>query len=203
VSRRGWLGAAALVAALLAPPVLSEAAFTGGRASPGSVARADRPSNYLHLYSQATDPAGLTAYADKRLSNPVVKAATGVDATLRLALGNWRNGGTMLRALTIETPAALPATPVTVALDASVPSLGYTGTPATIAAIGSAGGTTTATLAAGQKRQVNLVIPQMPGTGVAYSGTLNVTVTYQGYTGTFLRYSVPLTIYDGNTGAGP
>jgi hypothetical protein len=203
MSRRRLLGAAALAAALLLPPVLSDAALTGSRASPGNVARADGPANYVHLYSQATDPAGLGGYADKQLSNPVVKAATGVDSSLQLALGNWRNGGTMLRAFTIETPASLPATPVTIALAAAAPALGYTGTPATIAPIGSAGGTTSATLGAGQKRQVNLLIPQLPGNGVAHSGTVTVTVTYAGYTGTFLSYSIPFTIYDGSSGAGP
>jgi hypothetical protein len=212
VSRRGAvriaIAAATLVAAVSGPPPFSGASLTAKRASPGSTANADGISNYLHLWSQSTDPAGLGNYADKRLSNPLVKAATGSDATLRLALGNWRNGGTANRVLTIETPAALPVASITVAIVATVPTLGYTGTPATMATIvpagnGNGGGTPTLVLSAGQKRQVNLAIPPLPGFGIAHPGTLTVTVTYTGYAGTYLRYDVPFTVYDGTTGGGP
>jgi hypothetical protein len=201
--RRALVLVAALCVLVAAAVPSSGASFTGRQSSIGSTVRADSPANYLHLYSQSTDPAGLTGYADKRLSSPAVKAATGSDLTLKLALGNYRNGGTMNRAFTIQAAGTLPASPLTVALSVSVPSAGWSGTPATIANVGSTGGSATATLTANTKRQVNITIPALPRQGVLYTGTLTVKVTYPGYTGTFLTYTVPISVYDGTTGGGP
>jgi uncharacterized protein YceK len=200
--------AAAALAAVAVPPAFSGASFTATSKSPAGTAKADGIANYLHLYSQSTDPAGLVNYADKRLSNPLVKAATGVDGTLRVALGNWRNGGNVDRVFTIATPAAMPVASITVTMTAALPALGYNGTPATIATIagagnGNSGGTVVATLTAGQKRQVNIAIPPLPGLDMPYNATLTVSVTYPGYAGTFLRYDVPVTVYDGVAGGGP
>jgi hypothetical protein len=208
---RRFLAAAVVLAALvvtLDPPPPSGANLTARSTNAGNQVRADTPANYLHLYSQSTDPAALGNYADKRLSSPVVKAATGVDSTLKLALGNWRNGGTMQRAFTLQTAATLPAATVTVSIAVTSTPWNYTDTPANIATIaaagnGNTGGAPTVTLGPNQKRQVNIVVPQLLGLGISYPATLSVTVTYTGYTGTFLRYDIPLTVYDGLTGGGP
>jgi hypothetical protein len=203
------LGALALLVFALAPPERSGANFTSRHSNAGASLTADTPANYLRLYSQSTDPAGLGSYAVKRLSSPAVAAATGVDKSLRVALGNYRTGGNVNRAFTVQVPATLPAgvTQVTVTMTFEIPARAYlanTATMATIAAIGSgnAGGSASLTLAAAAKRQVNIAVPALPGTGTLYAAFVHVRITYPGYTGTFLNYDVPVTVWDG-AGAGP
>jgi hypothetical protein len=41
----------------------SGADFAAASSNPGSTVTADSPGRYLHGYSQATDPTGLTSYA--------------------------------------------------------------------------------------------------------------------------------------------
>ena len=74
------LAATAWVAAsvtLALPAMRSDARFNSVSTSAARSVTADSPANYLQLYSQSTDPAGLTGYATKRISNPLVPAATG------------------------------------------------------------------------------------------------------------------------------
>jgi hypothetical protein len=71
-----------------------------------------------------------------------------------------------------------------------------------MATVGSTGGTTSVTLAPGAKRQLNITLAKLPGNNSLYSGTIQLRVTWPGYTGTFLTYAVPFTIWDGN-GGGP
>jgi hypothetical protein len=189
---------AAIVAAvaLLVPPARSGASFTAQHLTAGNSVGTDSVRNYLRLYSQGSDPAGLTGYAVKSLSSPAVPAATGVDGSLTAQLGGWKNSGTMNRVLTLEARSAIT---VTASLS---PAAGTPVASALIADIGSAGGATSVTLAAGQKRQVNLGLVKFGGNNVLYRPVLMLNVTYAGYSGDFLSYAVPMTVWDGN-GAGP
>jgi hypothetical protein len=198
----GLATAAALALALVCPPAPSGASFTArAGVSPGNLVRADSAANYLDLYSQGTDPDGLTGYAVKQGSSPPVVAATGASASLKLELGGWKNGGTMNRVFTIKARNTLPAPSITVT--AIVPAAPVQPvSAATINTIGSAGGTTSVTLTPGAKRQVNLTIAKLPGNNLLYNATIQLQVQYTGYTGTFLTWSVPFTAWDGN-GAGP
>jgi hypothetical protein len=208
VSRRRLLPAvlaAMVLAAVFVPPVLSGAVWTATSRSPTSVT-ADSPFNYAHLWSQSTDPAGLTGYAVRALSNPVAFAATGSDATLAIGAGGLKNGGTLDRVFTVETPATLPGgvAAVTVTLT-PLPDLATGRMPvssATLAAVGSAGGVASLALGAGAKRQANIVVAKMPGNGTMYTARIQVDVTWPAYSGTFLRYVIPVKVWDGN-GQGP
>jgi hypothetical protein len=193
---------ALLLSGVLHPPQTSGANFTataGG--APGNKIAADSVANYLHLYSQGTDPLGLTGYAVKANSSPPVVAATGSDLGLALQLGGWKNAGTMNRVLTLQAAATLPAASITVTTTVPpVPAQPVSG--ATIANVGSTGGTTSVTLTPGAKRQLNITLAKLPGNNSLYNGSIEVKVTWTGYTGTFLTYSVPFNIWDGN-GGGP
>jgi hypothetical protein len=193
--------AALLVLGLAVPPAPSGANFTAARTNAGSSVTADSVTRFLSLYSQSTDPASLTGYAVKANSSPQVLAATGSNAGLSLDLGGWKNGGTMNRVFTIQAPASLSVNSITVT--ATVPA-----TPqqpvstATIANVGATGGTASATLTAGAKRQVNLGIVKLPGNIVLYTANIQLKVTFPGYTGDFFTYTIPVRAWDGN-GGGP
>jgi hypothetical protein len=194
-----------LVSGVLHPPPTSGANFTAKAGSaPKNTVAADAVTNYLHLYSQSTDPAGLTGYAVKQNSSPSVLAATGSDLGLTMQLGGWKNAGTMNRVLTLETGGVSKMPPggsITVTtIVPPVPSQPVSG--ATIAAVGSTGGVTQITLGPNQKRQLNLSLAKLPGNNAIYNGTVQLRVTWTGYSGTFLTYNVPFTIWDGN-GGGP
>ena len=110
-----WLAATVTLAL---PAVRSDATFNSRSANQASAVLADDASNYLRLYSQATDPAGLTGYATKENSSPLVPAATGSSGTLAVALGAWKNekGTDLTRVFTLQARSPLPAgaSPLTV-----------------------------------------------------------------------------------------
>jgi hypothetical protein len=191
-----------LVSGVTAPPLISGANFTArAGTAPDNKVSADSAANYLRLFSQGTDPAGLTGYAVKQGSSPSVVAASGSDLGLGLQLGGWKNAGTMNRVLTLQAAATLPAASITVTTAVPpVPSQPVSG--ATIANVGSTGGATSVTLTPGSKRQLNIALAKLPGNNALYNGTIELKVTWTGYSGTFLTYSVPFTIWDGN-GGGP
>jgi hypothetical protein len=193
--------ALALLILAVDPPLRSEASFAAASASSGNQLSADSVARYLSLYSQGTDPAGLIGYAVKQNSSPSVPAATGKNLGLALAFGGWKNGGTMNRVLTLQAAPTLPAASITVT--ATVPPVPLQPVSvATIAAVGSSGGTPSVVLTPGAKRQLNLTIAKLPGNNSLYTGTIQLTITYTGYTGTFLTYKVPFNVWDGN-GGGP
>ena len=206
------LAAACLAASvsLALPAVRSDARFNSRTANPHDTVVADNPANYVHLYSQATDPVGLTAYATKRLSNPLVPAATGTDDTLAVALGGYKNdnGTTINRVLTLQAASPLPAgtSPLTVtATLAPDPVSGRQPlSQVTISDTNGANAATTATLTAGVKKQLNVRVMTkgFPGNNVLHTPVVTLTVTHPGYAGTFLNYTVPVSVWDGN-GAGP
>jgi hypothetical protein len=210
------LAAAAWLAAtvtLALPAIRSEASFNSVSANRANAVAADSPSNYLRLYSQSSDPAGLTGYATKRFSSPAVPAATGADLGLTAALGGFKNQNTtaIARVLTLQARSPLPAgaspLTVTVALAADPVTGRQPLTGATFSALDGSGAGPTATLTAGAKRQLNLTLRTQPnnlfpGNNVLHTPTVTLRVTYPGYTGTYLSYVVPVSVWDGN-GAGP
>ena len=172
----------------------------------------DATANYLRLFSDASDPDLVPpAYASKRNSSPAVKAATGVDGSLGVALGGYKNTNntSIPRVFSVQArstlPAGVPSITVTATLLPDVggkqPLTGYTFTN-----LLGLNPTSSVTLGPGDKRWVNLSASMkgsaFPGNNLLYTPTVRITVRHLGYTGTFLSYDVPVTIWDGN-GAGP
>ena len=200
--------AAACVAAVALPA--SGADFASTTANTAAVAM-NSPANYLGLLSDAADTTTLTGYADKRSSSPAVRAATGADDALAVALGAYKNTNntSIPRVFSVEArnplPAGVPSITVTATLLPDVsgkqPLTGYSFT--TLAGLDAAA---SVTLAPGDKRWLNLSASMkgsaFPGNNLLYTPTVRITVRYPGYTGTFLSHDVPVTIWDGN-GAGP
>ena len=205
-----WLAASATLAL---PAIRSDARFNSVSANTANSVTADSPDNYLALYSQPTDPAGLTGYATKKNSSPLVPAATGSSTTLAVALGGYKNQATttITRVITLQALNPLPAgaspLTITVALAADPVTGRQPLTGASFSALDGSGAGPTATLTAGAKRQLNLTIRTQPnslfpGNNVLHTPTVTLQVTYPGYTGTFLSFVVPVSVWDGN-GAGP
>ena len=200
-------------ATLVLPAIRSDARFNTVSANRGNSVAADSPSNYLRLYSQPTDPAGLTGYAVKRLSSPAVPAATGSNLGLAVALGGYKNQTTttVTRVLTLEALTPLPAgaspltVTVTLAADTALGKQPLTG--ASLSNLDGSGAGSTATLTAGAKRQLNLTLRTQPssifpGNNYMLNPTVTLRVTYPGYSGNFLTSVVPVSVWDGN-GSGP
>jgi hypothetical protein len=205
-----WLAATATLAL---PAIRSEAQLNSVSTNRANSIAADSPANYLRLYSQYTDPAGLTGYAVKRGSSPSVPAATGANLTLAAALGGFKNqtATSVTRVLTLQALTPLPAgaspLTVTVALAADPVTGRQPLSGATFSALDGSGAGPTATLTAGAKRQLNLTVRTQPGSlfpgnNVLHTPTVTLRVTYPGYTGTFLSFVVPVSVWDGN-GSGP
>ena len=205
-----WLAA---TVTLVLPAIHSDARFNSVSTNRANTVAADSPSNYLRLYSQPTDPAGLTGYAVKRLSSPAVPAATGSNLGLAVALGGYKNQTTttVTRVLTLEALTPLPAgaspltVTVTLAADAALGKQPLTG--ASLSNLDGSGAGSTATLTAGAKRQLNLTLRTQPssifpGNNYMLNPTVTLRVTYPGYSGNFLTYVVPVSVWDGN-GSGP
>jgi hypothetical protein len=207
------LAAAAWLAAtvtLALPAIRSDAAFNSVSTNKGRSVAADSPANYLRLYSQSTDPAGLTGYATKRNSNPAVPAATGADLGLGVALGGVKNvnGLAITRVFTLQARSPLPAGASPLTVTASIAPDPLTGRqPLSLVSFSNLNGTSpsvTTTLTAGVKKQVNMTVVtrSFPGNNRLYTATLTLRVTHPGYSGTFLSYVIPVTVWDGN-GSGP
>jgi hypothetical protein len=205
-----WLAATVTLAL---PAIRSDARFNSRSANTANSVAADSPSNYLALYSQSTDPAGLTGYGLKRLSSPSVPAATGADLTLAAAMGGYKNQNTtsVTRVFTLQALNPLPAGASPLTVTASLAADPDTGkqpiTGVTFSNLDGSGAAATATLTAGAKRQVNITIrtqpnSQFPGNNVLHTPIVTLRVTYPGYSGSFLSYDVPVSVWDGN-GAGP
>lgn len=204
-----WLLAviAAVVGALALPAVRSGATMNSTSANPGNTVAADRPLNYLRMWSQSTDPYGTTGYAVRRNSSPATPAATGAATTLYVKLGGNRlvTNQAFNRTLTVDAVNPLPAgsSPITVGVTLQPdPASGLQPISSwTLTAMG--GGSASPTFAAGTRRRLNLWVTTagMP-TNTLYTPTVTITVTFGGYSGGFLSYVVPVEIWNGN-GAGP
>ena len=140
-------------------------------------------------------------------------AATGADAALQVLLGGYKNQGatTVTRVLTLQAVNPLPAGVASLTVTPSLAADPATGrqplTAVTISDLDGSGAGPTATLTAGAKRQLNVTVRTQPnnlfpGNNVLHTPTVTLRVTYPGYTGTFLSFVVPVSVWDGN-GAGP
>ena len=209
--RLGFLAALAAVCVAAVALPASGANFASSSANGATVAT-DAVANYLRMYSAGSDPDIVPlAYATKRNASPATLAATGVDGTLRVALGGYKNTNntSIPRVFTVQArgtlPAGVPSITVTATLLPDVsgkqPLTGYSFTN-----LLGLNPTSSVTLGPGDKRWVNLSASMkgsaFPGNNHLYTPTVRITVRYPGYTGTFLSYDVPVTIWDGN-GAGP
>ena len=200
---------AAVLAGVLAMPA-SRANFASSSANGGAVTM-EATARYLQLLSDAADTTALTGYADKRNSAPAVRAATGADAGLVLALGGYKNTNPtpIPRVLSVQARDPLPPGVAAITVSAALlpdpggkqPLTGYSFT--TLADTGAA---PSVTLAPGEKRWLNLTASMkgaiFPGNNLLYRPVVRITVRHAGYSGTFLSYDVPISIWDGN-GSGP
>ncbi len=185
------------VASLIA--VTASGAFFTARSASELTVTADRIQNWLHLYSQSTDPDGDTGYALRAGVDPPTPAATGMDETLAVDLGTVStNNVTFLRVFTVKVPAPLPqGDRVTVTAyvlrDPQRPwqpirSIGFS-------PLGPGGGfTNPISIGSGQKYQLNLLVRIPPSQAGTYDLTIRLTLTYAGYSGTFYQYLVPLKV---------
>jgi hypothetical protein len=184
----------------------SGADLTSASSNPGNTLTADTPGRYLHGYSQATDPTGLTPYAAVS-GTPLVPAATGTDSTLSVNLGSYKNvtSATITRVLVVAAPNPLPSgiTAVTVRIALAVdPASGLQPITATMFAAANGTGTcsgSTVTLAAGNRCQLNLTITTRVNQGFtnnsSYTPVLYLIANFTGYTGSsFLDFPVPVAI---------
>ena len=198
---------AAVLGALALPAVRSGATMNSTSYDPGNTVAAERPLNYLRMWSQSTDPYGTTGYAIRRNSSPATPAATGAATTLYVKLGGNRNvkNEDYTRVLTVDAVSPLPpgSSPVTVAVTLQPdPASGLQ--PIVAATLPTlAGAPLPGVLLAGDRRQLDLTVTTrgMPQ-DVLYTPTVTITVTFAGYSGGFLSYVVPVEIWNGN-GAGP
>jgi hypothetical protein len=196
MKRRGFLivlavfvVACAVVGVLIST---SGAAFTSSNSSKIQATSAD-VAGLLHLYSQSTDPDGLTGYYTKLWVGGL--AATGVDHSLTVDLGPSLSTDEN-RVFTIKAPATLPTgvTSITVRATLAADSGGTQPIAAIgFAAVGNTARTNPVTLTAGQKMQCNMHT-DVGLFGGSYHPTVILTVTYTGFTGSFYQYRVPVAV---------
>jgi hypothetical protein len=185
----------------------SDATFVSVTSTSGSTVTADRPTNYLHAWTQGSDPTGLTAYATKAGTTPVTPAATGSDATTVVDLGKYKNvlATTITRVLVVAVPATLPSGVTSVTVRVALAADVATGLqPVTATTFAAANGTgtcsgSTVTLTAGQRCQLNLTVVTRVSSGFVnnsvYVPALYLIANIPGYTGSgFLDYAVPVTV---------
>ena len=171
---------------------------------------ADRIQEWLHVYSQGSDPDGLTGYATRRGSSPEVPAATGRDETIAVHLGGFTGTGnvTVNRVVTIQAVPSFPVTGITrITAQAYLVADPLSGrqpiNACGFAAVGGTQRTNPVNLIARQKYQMTLRV-RMNGltSGRLYEPRVQIVVTYSGMTATYYRYELPVKIWYGS-GPGP
>lgn len=198
---------AAALTAIALPAVRSGANMNSTSANRANTVVADSPVNYLRMWSQSTDPFGTTGYATKRLSSPLVPAATGSGMTLAAHLGSARNQTLLAynRVLTVDAVSPLPpgASPITIATGLQPDPASGLQPIASVTLTDLSGVPASATITAGVRRQLNVLVTT---TGLpkdtTYTPTITITVTHPGYAGGFLNYVVPVQVWTGS-GAAP
>jgi hypothetical protein len=207
-------GIALLALALAALLALGAVRWSGAVFSSASTstvrAATDRIESWLHVYSQSTDPDGLTGYATRRGSSPTVPAATGMDGTIAVHLGGFSSttATSITRVVTIKAVNPFPVAGVTqISAQAYLVADPATGrqpiTGIGFSAVGGTQRTNPVTLNAAQKLQMNLRVRMRNLTwGTLYEPRVQVVVTYTGFTTVYYRYEFVVKAYYGN-GAGP
>ena len=170
-------------------------------------ASASRLTDWVHLYSEGSDPNGSTIYAHKRTINggTGTVAATGQDATLAVDLGGFPDRNRtypFVTVFSVVTPATFPDTAVTQVTVSATLVADVTDQPLTapgFTAFGpTGGGPTTVTLGPGQKYQFNVTVQarKMFQLGHVYYPHVLVDVTWAGVPAGYFRYDVPVTVTD-------
>lgn len=205
---RVLLAALAVLGLALAATSFTGARYTSRTTNAGNALTADKPSSYLRIYSQSTNPGGLTGYAVRAGKTPSTPAATGTDETLEANLGGFNNvsGSTVNRVFTLTT-GTLPAGVSSITVELSTVADPTTGSqPISDYTFATTSGTSvgkTVTVGPNNTGQINLTIRTNNLSGNRqYVPKVVIRVTYPGYSGNFLSYVVPIKIYDGS-GAGP
>ena len=170
-------------------------------------ASASRLSDWVHLYSEGTDPDHATIYAHQRTTNGSegAVAATGQDATLAVDLGGFPDKNKTYPYVTVfsvVTAAQFPdpdVTQVTVSAtlvddvnDQPLTSPGFT-------AFGPTGdGPTSVTLGPGQKYQFNVTVKTRKKftLGHTYWPRVLVDVAWTGVPAGYFQYAVPVSLTD-------
>jgi hypothetical protein len=214
VSRRVWIAAACGLLVLAAALV----AALGGTAASGAsftttsdstvTASADRASNWLHIYSQSTDPDGQTGYARRRGVNGVLgpPAATGQDEGVVVDMGDFPDKKLTMdfdRVFSLKTPATFPDTAVT----QITVTLSELPDPATgedlivnpeLTPFGqTTGAVQSVVLGTNRKYQLNLSIRARKrfALGRSYYPRVVITLTVAGISN-YYRYEIPLEVTD-------
>ena len=199
----------ALAAAGLASVAVSRASFTTGSTS-GVTASAASAADWVHLYSQGTDPdaADRAGYADQYGVTPATPCATGQDKGIAIDMGLLPRtlfGGTytFTRVITLKAPAAFPQAGITsVTVTVNTTADAATGRQPLknvgLAAIGGTGAATPVSLSPGQKLQLNLQV-QIGAFwywiyGNTYTPHITIAVTYSGGPPSYYIWDIPVLV---------
>jgi len=197
---------AAVAATIIVDLRPSQASFTTTSAS-AAIATADTNSSWVHVYSQATDPDGLTGYATRYNTTPTTRCASGQDEGISISMGTfpaWTSGTyTFNRVITLKTPAAFPDASIT-SVSVAVARVADSGTgrqplsSATLNTVGSAGGTTSVSLGLNQKVQLNVTVATTWWWYWIYGGTytphVTLTLSYAGAPTGYYVYDYPVAV---------
>ena len=198
--------ALAAVAVAAAAVTFSQASFTA-TSETRIAASALQTSDWVHLYSEDSDPNGSTIYAHKRTvdggSGTVM--ATGQDATLAVDLGGFPDKNRTYPYVTVfsvVTPATFPDVAVTqVTVSATLVADG-TDQPLTLpgfTAFGpTGGGPASVTLGPGQKYQFNVTVKTRKKftLGHTYWPHVLVDITWTGVPAGYFQYDIPVSLTD-------
>jgi hypothetical protein len=207
VSRR-LLILLALVAVALATAAVgfSLASFTSTSATQIR-ASASQSSDWVHLYSEGSDPNGSTIYAHKRTINggSGTVMATGQDATLAVDMGGFPDKNKSYGYVTVfsvVTPATFPDAAVTQVTVSATLVADVTDQPLTapgFTAFGpTGGGPASVTLGPGQKYQFNVTVQVRKKftLGHVYWPHVLVNVSWTGVPAGYFQYDIPVSITD-------
>lgn len=170
-------------------------------------ASASRLSDWVHLYSEGTDPDNATIYAHKRTIDGGVGAvaATGQDAALQVDLGGFPDKNKtypFVTVFSVVTPAQFPDPAVTQVTVSATLVADVTDQPLTLpgfTAFGpTGGGPTSVTLGPGQKYQFNVTAKTRKKftQGHTYWPHVLVDVTWGGVPAGYFRYDIPVSLTD-------
>lgn len=207
MSRRLFvLVALAILAVALAGVGVSLASLTSTTQTT-ITATTDGVGDWLHLYSQPTDPDGLTGYALRRVRTPPAPlAASGQDAGIAVDLGGFPDTNDSFdfsRVITIKTPLTFPSAgvtqvAVTVTTAADPASRDNPLKSAKLSNLNGSGANATVTLGPNQKRQLNLQVRarKQYALGQVYYPRVIITLTYAGGPAGYYRYEFPVAVTD-------
>ena len=206
--RRRWLllGTLAALAVVAGVVVFSRASFTT-TSQTSITASAGRASDWVHLYSEGTDPQGATIYAHKRTINggSGTVAATGQDAALQVDLGGFPDKNKTFPIVTVfsvVTAATFPDPAVTQVTVSATLVDDVTDQPLSLpgfTAFGpTGGGPTSVALGPGQKYQFNVTVKTRKRfqLGHTYWPHVLVDVSWTGMPAGYLHYDIPVSLTD-------